>query len=61
MVFKAVLQHGEVAEDYMLKALRLYHELGDLDGEIQALGSLAYLCDVSGRHEEADCVYASWK
>ena len=23
------------------------------DGEIQALGSLAYLCDVSGRHEEA--------
>ena len=25
----------------------------NLDGEIQALGSLAYLCDVSGRHEGA--------
>ena len=37
----------------MLEALRLYRELGDFDGEIQALGSLAHLCDVSGRHEEA--------
>ena len=49
----SVLQHREIAEKYMLEALRLYRELGDLDGEIQALGSLAYLCDVSGQHEEA--------
>ena len=49
----SVLQHGEVAEEYMLEALRCYQELGDLDGEIQTLGSLAYLCDVSGCHEEA--------
>ncbi|MDE2723378.1 MAG: protein kinase, partial [Gemmatimonadota bacterium] len=49
----SVLQHGEIAEKYMLEALRLYRELGDLDGEIQALNSLSYLCDVSGRHEEA--------
>ena len=48
-----MLQHGEIAEGYMLKALQLYRELNDLDGEIQALSSLAYLCDVSGRHEEA--------
>ncbi len=48
-----VLQHKEIAEEYMLEALRLYRELGDLDGEIQALGSLAQLCDVSGQHEEA--------
>ena len=48
-----VLQQGEIAEEYMLEALRLYRELDDLDGEIQALSSLAYLCDVSGRHEEA--------
>ncbi len=46
-------QRGEIAEEYMLQALRLYQELSDLDGEIQTLGSLAYLCDVSGRHEEA--------
>ena len=46
-------QRGEIAEEYMLEALRLYRELDDVDGEIQALGSLAYLCDVSGRHEEA--------
>ena len=46
-------QRGETAEEYMLQALQLYRELGDLDGEIQALGSLAYLCDVCGRHEEA--------
>ena len=46
-------RHGEFAEEYMLEALQLYRELGDLDGEIQTLGSLAYLCDVSGRHEEA--------
>ena len=52
-VIHSVLQHGEIAEEYMLKALRLYRELDDLDGEIQALGSLAYLCDVSGRHDEA--------
>ena len=48
-----VLQHGEIAEEYMRDALQLYRELDDLDGEIQALGGLAYLCDVSGRHEEA--------
>ncbi|MYC15325.1 MAG: protein kinase [Gemmatimonadetes bacterium] len=46
-------RRGEIAEKYMLEALRLYRELGDLDGEIQALSSLAHLCDVSGRHEEA--------
>ena len=50
---QSLLQHRKVAEDYMLEALQLYQELGNLDGEIQALGSLAYLCDVSGRHEEA--------
>ena len=50
---QCLLQHGEVAEDYMLEALRLYRECDDLDGEIQALGSLAYLCDVSGQNEEA--------
>ncbi len=50
---QCLLQHREVAEDYMLEALRLYQELGDLDGEIQTLGSLAYLCDVSGQNEEA--------
>ena len=49
----SILQHGDIAEEYMLEALRLYRELDDLDGEIQALGGLAYLCDVSGRHEEA--------
>ena len=49
----SVLQHGEIAEEYMLEALRLYREMGVLEGEIQALGSLAQLCDVSGRHEEA--------
>ena len=49
----SVLQHREIAEEYMLEALQLYRELGDFDGEIQALGGLAYLCDVSGRHEEA--------
>ena len=48
-----VLQHGKIAEEYMLKALRLYQDLDDPDGEIQTLGSLAHLCDVSGRHEEA--------
>ena len=48
-----VLQHGEIAEEYMRDALRLYRELDDLEGEIQALGGLAYLCDVSERHEEA--------
>ena len=48
-----VLQHSEIAEEYMLDTMRLYRELHDLDGEIQALGSLAYLCDVSGRHDEA--------
>ncbi len=46
-------RHGEVAEEYMLEALRLYRELDNFDGEIQILGGLAYLCDVSGRHEEA--------
>ncbi len=49
----SVLQHGKIAEEYMLEALQLYHDLGDVEGEIQALGGLAYLCDVSGRHEEA--------
>ncbi len=49
----SVLQHGEIAEGYMLEALQLYRELGDFDGEIQALSSLSYLCDVSGRHEES--------
>ena len=49
----SVLQHGKIAEEYMLEALRLYQELDDLEGEIQVLGSLAYLCDVSGRHKEA--------
>ena len=48
-----VLQHREIAEKYMLKALRLYRELDDLGGEIHVLGILAYLYDVSGRHEEA--------
>ncbi len=52
-VIHSVLQHGEVAEEYMLEVLQLYRELGDLKGEIQALGSLAHLCDVSGRHKEA--------
>ena len=52
-IIHSVLQHGEIAEEYMLEALRLYRELDDLDGEIQALGGLAYLCDVSGRHDEA--------
>ena len=49
----SVLQHGEIAEEYVLEALQLYRELNDLDGETQALSSLAHLCDVSGRHEEA--------
>ncbi len=48
-----VLQQGKIAEDYLLKALQLCRELDDLDGEIQALGILAYLCDVCGRHKEA--------
>ena len=52
-IIHSVLQHGEIAEECMLEALQLYSELGDLEGEIQALSSLAYLCDVSGRHEEA--------
>ncbi len=52
-IIHSVLQHGEVAEEYMLEALRLYRELDDLEGEIQALGGLAYLCDVSERHKEA--------
>ncbi len=50
---QSVLQHGEIAEKYMLEALQLYRELGDFEGEIQALGSLAYLCDVSERHKDA--------
>ena len=50
---QCLLQQGEVAAEYMLEALQLYQKLGDLDGEIQALGSLAYLCDVSGQNEEA--------
>ena len=49
----SVLQHGKIAEEYMLEALQLYRETGDFDGEIQALNSLSYLCDVSGRHKEA--------
>ena len=56
----SVLQDAEIAEEYMLEALRLYRDLGDLDGEIQALGSLAYLCDVSGRHEES-IEYMRWE
>ena len=52
-IIHSVLQHGGTAEKYMLEALQLYRELDDLDGEIQALRSLAYLCDVSGRHKEA--------
>ncbi|MCY3871990.1 MAG: sigma 54-interacting transcriptional regulator [Gemmatimonadetes bacterium] len=48
-----VLQEGEIAEEYMLKALQLYRELDNLEGEIHALSSLAQLYDVSGRHEEA--------
>ena len=36
-----------------MKALQLYCELDDPEGEIQVLGSLAYLYDVSGRHKEA--------
>ena len=52
-VIYSLLQHREIAEEYMLEALRLYRELGDLDGEIQTLDSLVYLCDVSERHEEA--------
>ena len=50
---QCLLQQGEGAAEYMLEALQLYQKLGDLDGEIQALGSLAYLCDVSGQNEEA--------
>ena len=46
-------RRGEIAEEYMLEALQLYQKLGDIDGEIQALVSLAYLCDVSERHKEA--------
>ncbi len=49
----SIFQNSKIAEECFLKALRLYRERGNLDGEIQALGSLAYLCDVSGRHEEA--------
>ena len=49
----SVLRHREIAEEYILEALRLYRELSDAEGEIQALSSLSYLCDVSGRHEEA--------
>ena len=49
----SALQYGEIAEEYMLKAFQLYQKLGDREGEIQALGSLAYLCDVSGQNEEA--------
>ncbi len=52
-IIHSVLQYGEIAEEYLLEALRLYRELGDLEGEIQALGGLAYLHDVSGQHEEA--------
>ena len=50
---QCLLQHGEVAAEYMLEALQLYRKFGDIDGEIQTLGSLAYLCDVSGQNEEA--------
>ncbi len=46
-------RRGEIAEEYMLEALQLYQKLGDIDGEIQALVSLAYLCDVSERHKDA--------
>ena len=46
-------QGEEIATEYLLEALRLYGELNDFDGEVQALGSLAFLQDVSGRHEEA--------
>ncbi len=46
-------RRGGIAEECMLEALRLYRELGDFEGEIQALGILAYLCDVSGRHKDA--------
>ena len=49
----STFQNKKKAEDYLLKALQLYREFGELDGEIQVLGSLAYLCDVSGRHKEA--------
>ena len=49
----SVLQQQEIAEKYVLEALSLYRELGDLESEIQVLGILAYLCDVSGRHKEA--------
>ena len=49
----STFQNEKIAEDYLLKALQLYREFGDLEGEIQVLGSLAYLCDVSGRHKEA--------
>ncbi len=52
-VIYSLLQHREIAEEYMLEALQLYRELGDLEGEIQTLDSLVYLCDVSERHEEA--------
>ena len=52
-VIHSVLQHREIAKEYMLEALQLYRELDDFDGEIQTLGGLAYLCDVSGQHEEA--------
>ena len=52
-IIHSVLQHGGIAEKYMLEALQLYRELDDLDGEIQVLSSLAHLCDVSGRHKEA--------
>ncbi len=48
-----VLQDAEIAEKYLLEALRLYRELGDLNSELQALNSLSYLCDVSQRHKDA--------
>ena len=49
----SIIKNKKIAEEYALEALRLYRELDDLGGEIQTLSSLAYLCDVSGRHEEA--------
>ena len=49
----STFQKKKIAEEHLLKALQLYCELDDPEGEIQVLGSLAYLYDVSGRHKEA--------
>ena len=56
---KCLLQHGEVAAEYMLEALQLYRELGDLDGEIQALGSFGLFVRCVWSERRSYCIYAS--